>query len=77
MTEDQKNMSAVLDILAASKEVPRPWGYIHDELRLMSRQCDDVPALLEAMEAAGLVAARKDAIHGKRWTITKEGLLAR
>lgn len=77
MTEDQKNMSAVLDILAASKEIPRPWSYISDELRLLSRRCDDVPALLEAMETAGLVVAKKDPIYGKRWSITKEGLLAR
>ena len=77
MTEDQKSMSLILDVLAASKETPRAWGYLADELRLAGRTCGDVPALLDAMKTAGLVESIRDGLGIIRWKITREGMAAR
>ena len=76
MTEDQKAMSLILDVLGASRDVPRTWGWISDELKLAGRR-NDAPELLDAMSEAGLVKKVPDKLMGSRWLITEEGLQAR
>ena len=76
MTEDQKAMGVILEVLAASRRVPRTWGWVAGELRLAGRRAPDVPGLLERMEAAGLVAAAADDLGVRRWEVTARGLEA-
>lgn len=72
MTEDQKAISVVLEVLAASKGVPRTRGWIGDELRMAGRRTD-TSSLLDRMVRDGLVEREDDALGLARYTITREG----
>jgi hypothetical protein len=75
MTEDQKAISLVLEVLAASRQVPRTRAWIADELRLAGRRTD-TPTLLEEMERRGLIFSDSDSLGIRRYLISDTGLQA-
>jgi hypothetical protein len=75
MTEDQKAISVVLEILAASRQVPRTRAWIGDELRLAGRRTDTA-TLLEHMEKCGLIFSDTDSLGLRRYLLTPSGLAA-
>ena len=72
MTEDQKTISLILDLLQASKGVPRTLVWIISEVRLAGRAAD-VPAIMDLMLDAKLAARQKDGLGIYRYTITPAG----
>lgn len=72
MTEDQKSTAVVLELLAASRQVPRTRAWLADELRLAGRRTDTA-TLLEHMEARGLIFSDTDSLGLRRYLITPEG----
>jgi len=72
MTEDQKAISLILDLLQSSKRIPRTRQWIEQECFLAGRRCD-LPTLLETMEERKLIESRKDALDIRRYTITPAG----
>lgn len=75
MTEDQKAISVVLELLVASRQVPRTRQWIGDELRMAGRRTD-VPTLLDLMERRGLVEATDDSLGVRRYRISPAGVAA-
>lgn len=75
MTEDQKAISLILDVLNASRQVPRTLDYIQTEVRLAGRRVE-VPAILETMVDSGFVETGRDAMKIRRYTITADGRAA-
>ena len=75
MTEDQKAMGVVLEVLSASRRVPRTRDWINDELRLAGRRTD-AASLLDEMQKRGLVFWDEDSLGVRRWLLTPEGLKA-
>lgn len=75
MTEDQKAISLILDVLNASRQVPRTLEYIQTEVRLAGRRVE-VPAILETMVDAGFVETERDSMKIRRYTITADGRAA-
>ena len=71
MTEDQKAMSLILDLLNATR-VPRALQWIEDECRMAGRKCE-VPTILETLADKGFVETGKDGLGVRRWSITQEG----
>ena len=72
MTEDQKAISTVLDMLNASKGVPRTLSWIEAELRLAGRRAE-TPAIIDVMTDKKLVAVAKDALGIRRYSLTATG----
>lgn len=72
MTEDQKAIAVVLEILAASRAVPRTRAWIGDELRLAGRRTDTA-TLLESMERSGLIFSDEDSLGQRRYLISPRG----
>lgn len=72
MTEDQKAVSLILDLLESSKKVPRTLQWIESEVRLSGRRCE-VSTILEGMLDDKLVASAKDRLKIRRYTITDAG----
>ena len=72
MTDDQKAISLVLDLLSASKGVPRTLLWLDTEVRHAGRRCE-LPAILEQMTDAKLITSAKDALKIRRYTITPNG----
>ena len=72
MPEDQKAISTVLDLLHASRGVPRTLSWIEAELRLAGRRAE-TPAILDLMLDKKLVAATKDALGIRRYSLTTTG----
>jgi predicted transcriptional regulator len=72
MTEDQKAISLILDLLNASRQVPRTLAWIESEVKLAGRRCE-VATILETMEESELVTKNKDAIGIRRYLITPAG----
>ncbi|MEO5915574.1 MAG: hypothetical protein ABIS50_15175 [Luteolibacter sp.] len=72
MTEDQKAISLILDLLNVTRQVPRTRDWIETEVKLAGRKCD-VATLLEAMADEELVEVTKDGLKIKRYTITLKG----
>lgn len=72
MTEDQKAISLILDLLHASKGVPRAYPYLETEMKLAGRRCE-LPSILDQMADAKLIASHKDALGIRRYTITPAG----
>lgn len=71
MTEDQKAISLILDLLNATR-VPRALVWIEQEVKLAGRRCE-VPALLETMTDSGLLSTLRDGLGVRRWEITAKG----
>jgi len=72
MTEDQKAVSLILDLLWASKKVPRTLQWIETEMRLAGRRCE-LPTLLEVLLDGGMIATERDGLGIRRYTITDKG----
>lgn len=72
MTEDQKAISLILDLLKASKGVPRTLQWIDAEMRLAGRRCE-LPALMEILAEGGLVTSERDGLKIRRYEITPAG----
>lgn len=72
MTEDQKATAVVLEVLAASRTVPRTRAWIGDELRLAGRRTDTA-TLLEMMELRQLIFSDADSLGVRRYLITPLG----
>lgn len=72
MTEDQKSISLILDLLHASKGVPRTYQWIETEVKLAGRRCE-LPAILETMVEKKFLATEKDALGVRRYTLTPAG----
>lgn len=72
MTEDQKSTAVVLEILAASRTVPRTRAWIGDELRLAGR-ATDTATLLEEMERRALIFSDTDSLGLRRYLISPQG----
>ena len=75
MTEDQKCISLILELLVASKGIPRTLPWLETEIRLAGRRTD-IPSLLETMEEKDLLTSAKDALGIRRYTLTKNGRAA-
>ncbi len=73
MTEDQKDKSLLLDLLAASHPLPRTPQWLADEMALAGRPRRDIHLLLRALVAAGLAAEHLDPLGVLRYTITPAG----
>jgi DNA-binding PadR family transcriptional regulator len=71
MTEDQKAISLILDILNATR-VPRTLAYIETEVKLAGRRCE-IPTILETMTDKKLIESAKDSLDIRRYTITPAG----
>jgi predicted transcriptional regulator len=72
MTEDQKAISLILDLLKASKGVPRTLPWIESEMRYAGRR-GDLPALMEMLVEGKLVATHRDGLKIRRYEITPAG----
>jgi DNA-binding PadR family transcriptional regulator len=72
MTEDQKAISLILELLQSSKGIPRTLAWIQTEVRLAGRQAE-VPAILETMQDAKLITSERDALKIRRYTLTPAG----
>ena len=72
MTSDQKTLSMILELLHASREVPRALPWLEAELRLSGYRAE-VPALMDALEEKGLAQSARDDLGVRRWTITAKG----
>ena len=72
MTEDQKAISLILDLLHASKGIPRTLPWIEAEIKLAGRRVE-TPAILETMEDSKLVASARDGLGIRRYTLTAAG----
>ena len=72
MTSDQKALSMILELLQASREVPRALSWIEAELRLSGYRAE-VPALMDQLEEKGLAQSARDDLGVRRWTITAKG----
>jgi hypothetical protein len=72
MTEDQKAISLILDLLQSSKGVPRTVPWIEAEMKLAGRRCE-LPALLEQLSDSKLITSERDALRIRRYTITPAG----
>ena len=75
MTEEQKSISVVLEVLAASHPIPRTRDWIATELRLAGRKTD-AAALADDMECRGLIVSEPDGLGVRRYNITAAGLRA-
>jgi len=75
MTEDQKTISLILDLLNASKGVPRTLPWLETEVRLAGRRAE-LPAILETMADAKLISSARDALKVRRYSLTPEGKAA-
>ncbi len=75
MTEDQKAISLILDLLNATRQVPRTLDWIQTEVKLAGRKVE-VPAILETMVDAGFLETARDAMKIRRYTITAAGRAA-
>lgn len=72
MTQDQKALSMLLELLHASREVPRALFWLETEMKLSGYR-NEVPALLDMMEERGLAKSSRDDLGVRRWTITSKG----
>jgi hypothetical protein len=72
VTEDQKAISLVLELLHSSKGIPRTFVWLETEVKLAGRRCE-LPAILEQMQDAKLIASEKDALRIRRYTLTPAG----
>lgn len=75
MTEDQKTISLILELLAASKGIPRTLPWLEAEIRLAGRRCE-LPAILDTMLDAKLITSARDALGIRRFTLTVGGRAA-
>ncbi len=75
MTEDQKAISLILDLLNASRQVPRTFPWIESEVKHAGRKCE-LHTILETMETAELISSTKDTIGIRRYLITEAGRTA-
>lgn len=71
MTEDQKAISLILDLLNATR-VPRSLPWIQGEVRYAGQRVE-VPTILERMTDSGLLLSDKDGLNVRRWAITDAG----
>jgi len=71
MTEDQKSISLILDLLNATR-VPRTLVWIESEMKLAGRRCE-TPTILETMTDNGMLESDKDGLGIRRWQITSKG----
>jgi hypothetical protein len=72
MTEDQKAMSLLLDLLHAAKGVP----VAHTRLSADVKYCgyrNDITAILDLMEEKKLIARFPDSLGIRRYTLTAKG----
>ena len=72
MTEDQKAISLILDLLVSSKTIPRTLPWIEQECFLAGRRCE-ASSIVEGMMDRKLIEPRKDALGIRRYTITPAG----
>lgn len=75
MTEDQKAISLILELLANSRQIPRTLAWLETEVRLAGRRAE-LPAILENMADSKLLTSERDALKIRRYAITEAGLLA-
>ena len=75
MTEDQKAISLILDLLKGSRGIPRTLTWIETEMRLAGRRCE-LPSIIETMADAKLITSERDALKIRRYTITDAGKAA-
>ena len=73
MTEDQKDISLLLEVLEASRKVPRTAEWLAAELRLAGRGGRDIHGLLRAMAQRDLVFVDEDSLGIERWLISEVG----
>ena len=72
MTEDQKAISLVLELLHSSRGIPRTYQWLENEVKFAGRRCE-LPTILAAMTDDHLIAADKDALRIIRYTLTPAG----
>lgn len=75
MTEDQKAISLILDLLSASKGIPRTLPWLEAEIRLAGRRVE-TPAILDTMLESKLITRERDALGIQRFTLTPTGRAA-
>ena len=73
MTEDQKAMSMILELLHAAKGVPVAGQRLEADLKYCGFRRLDLPALLERLRERKLIASAKDGLGIRRYTITPAG----
>ena len=73
MTNDQKDLGYLLEILHATRKVPRTLEWIDSELRVIRGKVD-TRALLDQLEDKGMVAVERDGLGIRRYTITAKGV---
>lgn len=71
MTEDQKAISLILDLLNATR-VPRTLVWIQTEVKNAGFRFE-VPSILDMMTDDGLVECQKDRLKIRRYSITPSG----
>lgn len=76
MTEDQKSIASILEILGASTAVPRTRDWVAEELWLAGRRPSDLPCIMELMAAQKLIRRQDNALGVARYTITSHGVKA-
>ena len=72
MTEDQKACSLILDLLAASRLVPRTMVWILHEMK-RAGVAAEVSTLLEILREGKLIMREKDGLGVYRYSITAAG----
>lgn len=73
MTNDQRDKSLLLEILHASRGLPRTAQWLGTEMRLAGRGVPDIHGLLREMERKGLVFSDEDGLGILRYFLTPEG----
>jgi len=73
MTEDQKAMSLVLELLAAAKGVPVAYRRLEQEAKYCGYAGLDLHGILDAMAGLKLIDAQRDGLGILRYTITAAG----
>lgn len=73
MTEDQKDKALLLEILHASRAMPRTAVWIENEMRLAGRRGRDIHTLLRDLERAGLCCKDEDSLGIERWLLSEAG----
>lgn len=72
MTEDQKAMSLMLELLAAAKGVPVAATRLAAEAKYCGLR-NETPAVLDMMEERKLIERFPDALGVRRYTLTPAG----
>lgn len=72
MTEDQKAMSLILELLHAAKGVPVPASRLANDVKYCGFR-NEISGILDMMEERDLIARFPDALGVRRYVLTDTG----